>query len=146
MRDFIPETPMEPTVIGFMWNDFAVFGSEPDLALDPKRAFVYGASSSRYLLRAASTPTHRVQAVFRGHQQSSIPNPIMRRLVAGKGVFRHWQESDLAAKAEAPSSELAQIIEHDEIRRIPTGSVWTFNVAPDSVYGEGCEFSFNLES
>jgi hypothetical protein len=26
---------------------------------------------------------------------------------------------------------------------VPANSVWTFNVSPDSVYGDGCEFSFD---
>jgi hypothetical protein len=143
LRDFRPESPIEPTVIGFMWNDFAVFGNEPDLVLDPRRAFVYGARSSRYLLRTASSEKAQVQAVFRGHQQSPTINPLMRRLIASKGVFRHWQEKDSAARADAPVSELAKILEQDEVRAIPPGSVWTFNVAPDSVYGQGCDYSFD---
>ncbi|MDB6034298.1 MAG: hypothetical protein JWM16_4636 [Verrucomicrobiales bacterium] len=143
LRDFIPESPIDPTILGFMWNDFAVFADEPDLTLDPKRAFIYGSKSTRYLLQSASTQNRRVQAVFRGHQQSPTINPMMRRLLASKGVFRHWQEADSAAKVEAPISELARILEHDELRGIPPSSVWTFNVAPDSVYGQGCEFSFD---
>ena len=32
-------------------------------------------------------------------------------------------------------------MERAEERPLPTGSVWTFNVAPDSVYGEGSKFN-----
>jgi hypothetical protein len=143
IRDFVPESPIEPTVIGFMWNDFAVFESEPELAMDPRRAFVYGSRSSRYLLLNASTPSKRVQAVFRGHQQSPTINPMMRRLVASKGVFRHWQKSDAHTTMDTPVEELAKVLEQDELRRVPSGSVWTFNVSPDSVYGQGCQYTFD---
>ena len=68
---------------------------------------------------------------------------IARRLVASRGLFRHWQEtnaSPAAALAEPPA--LASRLETGASRALPEGSVWTFNVAPDSVYGQGCNFSF----
>jgi hypothetical protein len=33
-------------------------------------------------------------------------------------------------------------LESDPERALPDGSVWTFNVAPDSAYGAGCGFAF----
>ncbi|HEY0551355.1 MAG TPA: metallophosphoesterase, partial [Verrucomicrobiae bacterium] len=143
LLDFRPESPVLPTTLGFMWNDFAVFASEPALVDDPDRAFIYGAASTQFLLRSAGTSNLHVHAVFRGHQQSSILNPMMRRLVASRGVFRHWQAADSAALLDAPVGQLSKILEQNEMRGIPSGSVWTFNVAPDSVYGERCGFSFD---
>ena len=142
-RDFQPESPVAPSVIGFMWNDFTVLAGEPQFAVDPGRAFVYGARWTQFLLRSASTPTRRVQAVFRGHQQAPRLNPMMRRLIASRGVFRHWQTNDGPALLDAPIPELEKILERAEVRALPPGSVWTFNVSPDSVYGEGCGFTFD---
>ena len=39
--------------------------------------------------------------------------------------------------------ELAKQLDTADERTIPSGSVWTFNVSPDSVYGEGCNYSFD---
>ena len=142
-RDFRPEDPVSPTVLGFMWNDFSVPAGEPQFAIDPGRAFVYGARATQFLLRKAGTKTRHVQAVFRGHQQSPTLNPMMRRLVASRGVFRHWQAADAPALLRASVSELSKILEQAELRAIPPDSVWTFNVAPDSVYGAGCGYGFD---
>jgi len=143
LRDFRPDSPISPTVLGFMWNDFAVLANEPLFVFDPNRAFVYGARSTQFLLHCAGTNTKHVRAVFRGHQQSSAVNPMMRRLVASNGVFRHWQAADAPALLHASVSELAKVLERAEFRPIPPGSVWTFNVSPDSVYGAGCGFTFD---
>ena len=126
-----------------MWNDFSVIASDPQFAVDPGRAYVYGERATQILLRSASTETKHVRAVFRGHQQSSVLNPMMRRLVAGRGVFRHWQASDSPALLNAPVNELAKILEHAEVRSIPPNSVWTFNVSPDSLYGQRCDYNFD---
>jgi hypothetical protein len=143
LRDFRPDSPTVPTTLGFMWNDFAVLASEPSFAVDPNRAFVYGARSTGFLLRSAGTKRSHVQAVFRGHQQSSVLNPMMRRLLASRGVFRLWQSADSPALLDASVVELSKVLEQAELRPIPPGSVWTFNVSPDSVYGAGCGFSFD---
>lgn len=143
LRDFRPESPVSPTVLGFMWNDFAVLASEPQFVNDPNRAFVYGARATQFLLRSAGTNARHVQAVFRGHQQSSVLNPMMRRLLASRGVFQHWQAKDAPALLNASVNELSKVLDQGEVRSIPSGSVWTFNVSPDSVYGESCNFSFD---
>src|ERR1043165_3114456 len=107
-------------------NDFAVLASDPAFVDDPLRAFVFGADATRFLLRTISTPQKRVQAVFRGHQQSPSLDPMMRRLIASGGVFRHWQTNDSVALRDAPVAKLSRILESDASRRIPSGSVWTF--------------------
>lgn len=141
-QDFTPTEPSAPGVIGFMWNDFTVFADEPAFAHDPGRAFVYGRPAVEHLLAQASRGGAKVHAVIRGHQHSGILNPMMRRLVASRGLFRHWQETNSPAAPLADPRALAGRLETATTRAIPSGSVWTFNVAPDSVYGRGCNFDF----
>lgn len=143
LSDFVPETPTKPSVIGFMWNDFTVVRGESQFAVDPGRAFIYGDRLTRHVLDRGSTPERHLRAVFRAHQHSGIPNPMMRRLVASKGLHRHWQENDNVGLLGAGQAVLEQKLESQELRAIPEGSVWTFNVSPDSVYGEGCGFTFD---
>jgi hypothetical protein len=142
-RDFRPEAPTDPDVLGFMWNDFTVQNGEPEFARDPGRAYIYGARTTAAILRSASTPTHEVRAVFRAHQHSTVPNPMMRRLVASRGVFRHWQAGDVPLLLDAPVAKLRGVLQQEEVRSIPPGSVWTFNVGADSAYGRGNEYDFD---
>jgi hypothetical protein len=44
---------------------------------------------------------------------------------------------------EADLPVLARKIDVSDERHIPPLSVWTFNVVPDSVYGEACDYSFD---
>jgi hypothetical protein len=141
--DFRPESPTTPSVLGFMWNDFSVVHGEPEFAVDPGRAFVYGENLTRTVLQDASTPEHKVHAVFRAHQHAALLNPMMRRLLASRGLFRHWQSADGLAQANAPVKELEAILERSQSRPLKDGSVWTFNVSPDSYYGEGCGYGFD---
>ena len=68
---------------------------------------------------------------------------MMRRLKAAHGVYRHWQDTDSVGLLDADVPVLEKKIEASPERSIPPLSVWTFNVAPDSVYGEACNFSFD---
>jgi hypothetical protein len=65
----------------------------------------------------------------------------MSRLVASDGVFRHWQETG-ATGGPKTVRELRLALRPEETRAIPDGSVWTFNVTPDSGYGVACGFDF----
>lgn len=141
-QDFAPAAPTTPEVLGFMWNDFTVFADEPGFAHNPDRAFVYGRPAVARLLQSASTGNTRLNAVIRAHQHSGIPNPLMRRLVASKGIFRHWQETSSPAARAAEVPALTTQIETNLTRALPQGSVWTLNVGADSVYGQGCGFQF----
>jgi hypothetical protein len=143
LRDFKPQDPIYPVTLGFMWNDFSLLSSEAQFAEDPGRAFVYGERATAYILESASNPAQKVRAVFRGHQQSPQLNPMMRRLLASRGVFRHWQPGDSTALLTGPIPEIAKHLDHADERTVPAGSVWTFNVSPDSIYGEGCNYSFD---
>jgi hypothetical protein len=66
----------------------------------------------------------------------------MSRLVASDGVFRHWQENDTTADAKKSVDALRRHLRPEETRPVPDGSVWTFNVSPDSMYGVGCRCDF----
>ena len=95
------------------------------------------------MLKQAGKGAAKVHAVVRAHQHSGIPNPIMRRLVASRGLFRHWQEANSpAAQAEAPESLAGKLESTATPRPLAEGSVWTLNVTPDSVYGSGNDFRF----
>ncbi len=143
LQDFTPTSPTTPTVLGFMWNDFTVVAGEPQFAVDAGRAFVYGDQAARHALASASRSGYRVRALFRGHQHSGVLNPMMRRLIASRGLFRHWQGTDHLSRLEAAPDLLHATLDIGEDRKIPEGSVWTFNVSPDSVYGAGCGFAFD---
>ena len=141
--DFSPRSPTQPATIGFMWNDFTVFVDDPGLAYNSGRAFIYGRSATNYLLHEASTGLANLRAVFRAHQHSSVPNSMMNRLVISNGVFRHWQSTDRQEQALADPTILKTLVETNPERSIPDGSVWTFNVSPDSVYGIGNSYWFD---
>ncbi len=143
-KDFVPQSPVVPGTLGFMWNDFSLAKGEAALAFDALRpALVFGEDAVKNYLAAASTDRNQLRAVFRAHQHSSSLNPMMRRLKVSRGVFRHWQEHDTVAMLQATESKLETILETSPVRAIPSGSVWTFNVAPDTYYGEGCKFDFD---
>lgn len=139
-RDFTPKAPASLNGIGFCWNDFTVFADEPSLR--PGRPWVFGQKPTRYLLKNGSTEEQRLRAVIRAHQHTGSLNPLMSRLVAGKGIFCHWQGKDSSENTKSTPAELTSIIDTTAKRSIPDGSVWTFNVAPDSDYGSGCGFDF----
>ena len=145
IRNYMPTSPMQPVINGFMWNDFTVFAEETGVGYKPGRGFVYGKTGTRIVLDASAGAKAKVRGVFRAHQHSSAVNPMMRRLLAGKGVFRHWHEHDSLAKANASSAVLhAQCkLEQSADRKLKDGFVWTFNVAPDSYYGAGNTYKFD---
>ena len=143
--DHTPLAPMSPLINGFMWNDFTVFASEPGLGYTDGRGVEDGKSGTRIVRDASAGAKARVRGVFRAHQHSSAVNPMMRRLVAGNGLFRHWHEHDSLAKADATAAVLRGKckLEHSAARPLKDGSVWTFNVAPDSYYGRGNSYKFD---
>lgn len=144
LTDFVPESPTQPATIGFMWNDFAVFHDDPMIGFNPLRmAFNHGEASTKYLLKSAGSESAKLHAVFRAHQHSGIPTPAMNRIVASNGAFRHWQRSDAKANADAERAALKEMLDLAPERNIPDGSVWTFNVSPDSMYGHGNKYTFD---
>ncbi len=84
--------------------------------------------------------------MIRGHQHSSVPDALMRRLIASQGLFRHWQETDASADRPTAGVPLARGLETTPLRALPEHSVWTLNVAPDSVYGAGVTLTSRLSA
>lgn len=143
LTDFTPASPAFPSPIGFLWNDFYLLSEEPGLGYLPGRGFLYGQSATRIVLQAAASPTTHIHAVFRAHQHRSYMAPVMRRLLASNGIYQHWQPQDRPDLLEADITRLQSILTTSPTRPIPEGSVWTFNVAPDSTYGANLDFSFD---
>jgi hypothetical protein len=143
LTDFQPDTPTSPAVIGFMWNDFSVVHGEAEFDYDPGRAFIYGENPTKVVLAEGSGSVRQLRAIFRAHQQATILNSMMRRLIPGHGVYRHWQETDSVSMLNSDPAAIAKNIDLSEERRVPLYSVWTFNVVPDSVYGEALNYSFD---
>lgn len=143
LQDFAPTSPVFPTTLGFMWNDFSLLISEPSLAYNPGRSWIYGKNATEHILAHSGTESHKLRAVIRAHQHSSILNPMMRRLIAGKGVHRHWQEGDGTTLLNADRRTLETTLESDQQRQFTDGCVFTLNAAPDSVYGAGCRYNFD---
>lgn len=134
-------SPTTPTILGFMWNEFTLIKGQTQLDLDPGRGFIYGDELVKLVLTQAGSASHRVRAVFRAHQHSSVPNPMMNRLVESRGLFRHWQATDSVSALAAAGAALD--LERGPERSIPEFSVWTFNVVPDSTYGLANHFEFD---
>ena len=144
MLDFRPKNPTTPHSIGFMWSDYALFSDAPPLGYNTNRmAFVFGESPTGYLLRYASRGPAQLHAVFRAHQHSSVPNPMMNRLITSGGAFRHWQAGDSVRQENATPGVLKRLVETQPVRQVTEGSVWTWNVSPDSVYGRGNRYAFD---
>jgi hypothetical protein len=140
LADFTPETPSTPRMIGFIWNDFSVFHDEPQLGY--LRSLVYGPVPTRRILADASTNQIRLRGVIRAHQHSAALNPLMSRLVACGGVYRHWQGNEDSSQAGHSVEAIRNRLRPGNPQPLPNGSVWTLNVSPDSVYGMGCGFDF----
>jgi hypothetical protein len=127
-------------MIGFMWNYFSVFRDEPQLGY--LRSLVYGPIPTRRILADASTQQIRLRGVIRAHQHSAPLNPLMSRLVACGGVYRHWQANEDSSQAGHSLAEIRKTLKPGSPQPLPDGSVWTLNVSPDSPYGVGCGFNF----
>ena len=62
----------------------------------------------------------------------------MKRIIASRGVFRHWQEPK-----QGDDETLATRLETGKVRPVVDGGVYTFNVSPDSLYGKGGNYTFD---
>ena len=139
MADFVPGNPTEPRHLGFLWHDFSLYQNDPPLVLaEETMRLTFGQSLTHRILKAHSSGRAKVRGVIRAHQHTRSLSPIMKRLIASKGVFRHWQERE-----GREDGAFAAKLESSLKRPLMDGGVYTFNVSPDSAYGEECAYNFH---
>lgn len=114
--------------LGFMWNDFDVDYQDSDFQSVPGRGLKYGkVGTERVLNKLQSSNKSKIRGILRAHQHSgSIKDSMMKGLVESNGVYKLWK----------PYEKMQE-------RHLDDGLVWTFNVGPDSVYGQGVGFNFD---
>ncbi len=109
------------TTLGFMWGDFQVGIHSPSSYANGR-----GICASKALTDVCLPAIDpRIKSIFRAHQHSGELNSMMQGLVSSKGVFKLWHSYETDLK-----------------RTITNGSVFTFNVSPDSQYGVNCNYGF----
>lgn len=146
-QNFRMTSPRDPDLLGFLWGDFALQAHEPALRWDEMRpggGWMHGEKGTRLIFDHYSSKGPRVHAAFRAHQHSRVLDPMMRRLLAGDGLFEHWQDADVAELTQAKIPLLRERLESRRVDRpLTKGAVYTLNVSPDSVYGLGCGYDFD---
>lgn len=119
---------IEWRTLGFSWFDFAKFGSS---FWHPGRGLVADKALTQAVLDYQNQNSKKkVRGIFRAHQHTPFADQhnsanLMAELLASKGVHALWQP-----------------IETEYIRSLHDGLVWTFNAAPDLLFGEknACNF------
>lgn len=112
---------------GFMWNDFDVQNSQVDHNIG-WRSLEYGQlGTQRVLYTVQSSQKSKIRGIIRAHQHAADPQDFMMKgLVGSNGIYKLWMP-----------------YERSDIRHLDDGLVWTFNVSPDSIYGETVGFNFD---
>lgn len=114
--------PVDTLGLGFVWTDFNV--NDTALVLyNHGRGFTYGSFATKAVLDAQSTEHSKIRGIIRAHQHS---DDMMPHLIANKGVFKMWRSDEIGL-----------------FRMFQDGLVWTFNVSPDSVYGDHYKYNFH---
>jgi hypothetical protein len=114
--------PVDTMSLGFLWTDFNVLDNKIAL-YTPGRGFEYGSRATQAILETQSSELSKIRGVIRAHQHT---DPMMEPLIRNKGVYKMWREDEVSLS-----------------RTFKDGLVWTFNVAPDSVYGKGNGYNFH---
>lgn len=120
--------------IGFLWHDFVKLG---DSLWNPGRGLAANEDLTKAVLDFQNQDVHamgsikQIRGIFRAHQHSGgmdydNPTNLMSELVESNGVYKLWRP-----------------IESDEERSLIDGLVWTFNVSPDSGYGQVHGYGFD---
>lgn len=116
------------TPLGFMWNDFDVDHQDIDFQSVVGRGLSYGkVGTERVLKILQSSAKSKLRGILRAHQHTcSIKDSMMKGLVESSGLYKLWKP-----------------YEKGLVRHLSDGIVWTFNVAPDSIYGQSVGFNFD---
>ena len=114
--------------LGFMWFDFVKNGSSQWTI---GRGLAADKDLTQTVLRYQNYGSFKkVRGIVRAHQHAvtrEVQDPLnlMQELIDSRGLYNQWQP-----------------IETRAVRRLSDGIVWTLNVAPDGMYGSGCNFKF----
>lgn len=125
--------PTDGMHLGFMWNDFDV-SNRVQVHHDARRGTTYGKEVTEKILELQSSTTSKICGVFRAHQHGD-PS-MMDALKANLGVYQLWSPENNAVARDCADEK--------NCRTLQGGSVWTFNVGADSVYGQ--DFGFNFDA
>lgn len=131
---FVPINPLQPSPLGFMWHDFQV---EPGglLSFAEKRGagLEYGEIASTLLLKwYGNEQPYKVRGVFRAHQHDASMTDMMKLIL----------KPDTPESPERGLGKLWHAAERNHIG-LWDGIICTFNVAPDSAYGDQLQFTEN---
>jgi len=122
------KSPTSHNLLGFMWNDFDVLNQQQLLHNKGRGGgFIYGKIATQDVLALQSSQKSKIKGIFRAHQHSSRLNDMMKGLVESKGVYKLWNP-----------------YEKQSMRTVHDGLVWTYNVGPDTPYGAGVGFDFDV--
>lgn len=126
-------TPTEPFAgagcqsIGYMWYDFIPGDLGETVFYRKGRSLAFAKGAVESILEDQNDNTKMVRGIFRAHQHNKNfdgPFNLMQGLKDSNGVYKLWEKPEDSAT-----------------RSLTDGLVWTFNVAPDSGYGVGCDFN-----
>lgn len=114
---FDPSLVKCPTMqFGLLWNDFEYNdnGSGPGIQYQHEHArpLMFGKNMTAAILKAQSSSTNFVHAIFRGHQHNATE--MFRQLKEHSGILNMWNVATTT-----------------NIKKVSLGTVWTFNAAPD---------------
>lgn len=114
--------------LGFMWNDFDVDNQNTDFKFIRDRGFSYGKKGTQRVLQTMqSSAISKIRGILRAHQHvASAKDSMMKGLVQSKGLYKLWNPYETVQE-----------------RYMDDGLVWTFNVGPDSIYGDAVGFNFD---
>jgi hypothetical protein len=132
--------------LGFMWNDFEIANRHP-VVYEPKRGLSYGKELTEKILELQSSDKSKIFGVFRAHQHGD--RAMMEALKYNSGVYKLWSFTSDDVMNDRYWSHAENIVARDcadmtHCRTLIGGSVWTFNVGADSVYGN--DFGFNFDA
>lgn len=124
--DLIFKNPRSHNLLGFMWNDFDVKNTQQFVYnIARNGGFIHGRDATADILKLQSSNKSKIAGIFRAHQHAHFLNDMMKGLVGSKGIFKLWHPYEI-----------------NKLRAL-NGLVWTFNVGPDSVYGQGVGFDYD---
>lgn len=112
---FDPSVVKCPTAqFGLLWNDFDYDDSGEGIQYQHEwaRPLMFGKNMTKAILKAQSSPTNFVHAIFRGHQHNA--SEMFKQLKAHSGVLNMWNLPTMT-----------------RLKKVVLGTVWTFNAAPD---------------